>query len=191
MKNRLWSWMMALAGLVAFAISLLGSGAADAQGRTCGGIANLQCPSGQMCVVSGPNFPDRAGVCRPVGRPQVCPHIFQPVCGVNGMTYSNACVAASRGVAVAHPGACTPPPRPYPQPPRVCTDIYQPVCGRDGQTYPNGCVARSNGVRVRHAGQCRPPHGYAPPAYGAPPAPVPYGSYPPQPTYSRPYGERG
>ncbi|CAN5168361.1 hypothetical protein BH09PSE2_BH09PSE2_11430 [soil metagenome] len=227
MKSRLWTWIAtACAGK---ALMLAGASPALAQrmsqpGGTCAGIANLQCPGGQVCVFSGPNHPDRAGVCRPAngggggGGGQVCPQIFQPVCGVNGVTYANRCIAGSRGVAVAHDGQCgvvpprpvPPRPRPYPRPPQVCTDIYQPVCGRDGRTYPNACVAHANGARVRHAGECRPPVGYgpppeygpppaygppqsyaAPPSYGLPPAPVPYGSYPTRPTYARPYGERG
>ena len=212
MKSRLWTWIAA--AVVGAGLMLAGASPASAQrvsqpGGTCGGIAGLRCPTGQVCVMTGPNFPDRAGVCRtPGGGGQVCPQIFKPVCGVNGVTYANSCIAGSRGVAVAHDGPCVPtPPRPRPRPyprPQVCTDIYQPVCGRDGQTYPNACIAHMNGARVRHAGECRPPRGYGPPpeygqppvyapppAYGLPPAPVPYGSYPTQPTYSRPYGERG
>ena len=36
----------------------------------------------------------------------VCPTNFAPVCGANGRTYSNACVADCARVAVAHQGAC-------------------------------------------------------------------------------------
>ena len=35
-----------------------------------------------------------------------CPQIFSPVCGVDGNTYPNACLAACAGVAVASTGAC-------------------------------------------------------------------------------------
>lgn len=37
-----------------------------------------------------------------------CPHIFLPVCGVDGETYSNACYAGVYGVEIAHVGRCMP-----------------------------------------------------------------------------------
>jgi hypothetical protein len=40
------------------------------------------------------------------GVPDVCPLIFDPVCGCDGITYSNSCFAAIAQVAVDHEGAC-------------------------------------------------------------------------------------
>jgi hypothetical protein len=42
-------------------------------GQTCGGIAGLQCPTGQTCQLDG-NYPDAAGTCVGdlSGRPQIC-----------------------------------------------------------------------------------------------------------------------
>jgi len=37
----------------------------------------------------------------------ICPAIFQPVCGADGMTYANSCEANCAGVTIAHQGACT------------------------------------------------------------------------------------
>lgn len=38
-----------------------------------------------------------------------CPSTNDPVCGTNGQTYTNACLAQAAGVQVAHTGACTAP----------------------------------------------------------------------------------
>lgn len=65
--------------------------------------SNGECDRAQYCA-----FPRGAcegrGRCEP--RPQACTFIFQPVCGCDGTTYSNACFAAMAGVSVRSPGEC-------------------------------------------------------------------------------------
>ncbi|CAN5879971.1 hypothetical protein BH24BAC1_BH24BAC1_41520 [soil metagenome] len=36
----------------------------------------------------------------------MCAMVFEPVCGCDGKTYSNACVATNAGLASFSPGAC-------------------------------------------------------------------------------------
>ena len=38
---------------------------------------------------------------------QVCIQLYEPVCGCNNITYSNACIAESWGVVPFSQGACT------------------------------------------------------------------------------------
>ncbi len=78
-------------------------------GKTCGGIAALQCDKGQFCVYvdrkCGAAYPDQAGVC--VDVPPYCPLYVAEVCGCDGKTYTNQCYASMAGVSVAHDGPCT------------------------------------------------------------------------------------
>jgi hypothetical protein len=45
-----------------------------------------------------------SGAC--LTRPQECPEYDQPVCGCDGSTYENPCLAARAGISLAYAGAC-------------------------------------------------------------------------------------
>lgn len=79
-----------------------------------------------------------------------CPTIYEPVCGVDGMTYGNSCEASVENVSIAYEGECG----------RenafnkdiICTREYMPVCGADGVTYSNECLAGN--MTIVHEGEC-------------------------------------
>ena len=77
-----------------------------ASGGQCGGFASPPCPTGSYCKKSPEALrgADMPGVC--ATKPQMCPMIYQPVCGEDAKTYPNACHAAQAGVNVVADGAC-------------------------------------------------------------------------------------
>jgi hypothetical protein len=137
--------------------------------------SNADCPQGSYCAKADGDC-DGRGVCQE--RPEACLAIFDPVCGCDGNTYSNVCVAAAAGVNVAHRGSCVVqgecrsnadcPEGSYcakaegdcegqgvcRERPEACPEIFDPVCGCDGSTYGNACEAASAGVNVAHRGPC-------------------------------------
>jgi hypothetical protein len=131
----------------------------DDGGGRCG--ADTDCPIGSLCF---------DGVCEE----GACIGIYDPVCGVDGVTYGSACEAALARVEVASEGACEgaicasnrdcnlgeicyPPTMRCQEPcgPIACF-VEDPVCGTDGVTYICGeSDAWCAGVTVAYDGRCR------------------------------------
>jgi len=76
-------------------------------GETCGGIAGLTCGDGEFCKFTPEascGAGDQSGVCAKM--PDFCTLQYDPVCGCDGKTYSNACHAHTAGQNVAQKGFC-------------------------------------------------------------------------------------
>lgn len=97
-----------------FAYTLCRDDSVCRRGEACVFPSDLCVPSSCAC---DPETGEPAGCTRDCVRGQgvctaiapddcVCPTVWQPVCGADGVTYGNACMAACAGVVVRHEGAC-------------------------------------------------------------------------------------
>ena len=87
----------------------------------------------------------------------VCNDVFNPVCGVNGVTYSNLCKLKECGrIEKSNDGPCGVPDYRAPVELRMCKCEFRfrPACGSDNVTYQDSCVLNCAGQRIQNKGSC-------------------------------------
>jgi hypothetical protein len=86
----------------------------------------------------------------------VCNDIFNPVCGVNGVTYLNLCklVECAR-IEKSNDGPCGVPDYKLPEIRECrCEFRFKPACGSDNVTYQDSCVLGCAGQSIQNEGSC-------------------------------------
>ena len=136
-----WTWKM-VAFFAVFALQL-GQTQAQSTGyepsKCLPGSAH-SCGEGEFCELpAGSCQPHSGGLCQSV--PETCDHTYRPVCGCDGHTYPNRCIARLFGVSIRSRGEC-------PQPTTPDNEYEQNELGTSESDYQVLKLWRSLGIGI-------------------------------------------
>ncbi|MCP5019863.1 MAG: hypothetical protein GY938_31950 [Ketobacter sp.] len=103
---------------------------------------------GQIQVLAAEGPCGMGGYMPPTNPPDcACTFQFSPVCGEDGITYNQECVALCAGQRVGNQGPC--------MNTCDCTKTYKPVCSDDNQTFTNKCEMDCAKQKKKYDGVCQ------------------------------------
>jgi Kazal-type serine protease inhibitor domain len=162
-----WSWIIGLVATFASTACSVEEAPSDDDGSDnnapateqlegpVGCLTHSECPAGNLCAFEAASCGQVGGICQPANGTTATPACpaTGPICGCDGITYENACLAWDLGVSIWFDATCEAGPPTEPPPP---TDVVSCGGGCGGNQF---CYFGDNSCGANGGGECRDPNG--------------------------------